>query len=403
MPPKPTNEKVANFKSRDVDRSAIEKHQLPDDLKKLWYERNYIEFVDTAKSRISEDSALPLSESDIGSLLAILPELAVSDDALVHVSLEDFYDTCHSQTNNHKLCNNSNSFQKSIHEYVEEALYTGRGKFLPGGWAEDVRPHDHKVIANLVKAVKANAITCIKENMIPFKESDVDVEAENTLKVEVELLRKCRETPPPPEGRILLSIANKFMSIKMYKLNRWFKLDSNFPKHPGVYFLHYVGEQKLYGVVYGRDYFPIYIGMSTTDIAGRLQDHKSKIEHAKDLNIADFAVTFMIVDNKHFAPAIEGMLIEHFNPLWNKETIGFGFGVGENSFLGKVHVDKDDNSIKEIQKLLSPIISSSASEDDSEAEVDSTFSSSDSESKLHDSESSEGYSLCSGEETDDDI
>lgn len=63
----------------------------------------------------------------------------------------------------------------------------------------------------------------------------------------------------------------------------------------------------------------------------------------------------MFVDNRHYAPCIEGMFIEHFVPVWNRETLGISFGSQSiNSLWIKYHVDKDPDVRRDMmRKLLS--------------------------------------------------
>jgi len=43
----------------------------------------------------------------------------------------------------------------------------------------------------------------------------------------------------------------------------------------------------------------------------------------------------------HYAPCIEGMLIEHYDPPWNSESIGLSFGNKGKSLWHQYHVDQD--------------------------------------------------------------
>ena len=125
---------------------------------------------------------------------------------------------------------------------------------------------------------------------------------------------------------------------------------------PGVYLIYYVGETFLYGnLVEPDESRPIYVGMSRSNILDRLRDHSEKIVNAKDLELRDFAVRFLIVDIKHYAPGIEGALIEYHNPLWNKDkNINFSFGNAhaENNNWRKYHAIQDESTIKKMIKLV---------------------------------------------------
>ena len=125
--------------------------------------------------------------------------------------------------------------------------------------------------------------------------------------------------------------------------------------YPGVYLIYYVGETSLYRtLVNGSRDRPIYIGMSETDILDRLKDHRKKVEDAKDLELRNFAVRFLIVDIKYYAPAIEGALIEFYNPLWNDKKVKFNFGNANknNNNWKKYHVIQNESTIAEMIKLV---------------------------------------------------
>ena len=47
---------------------------------------------------------------------------------------------------------------------------------------------------------------------------------------------------------------------------------------------------------------------------------------AKDLEVTDFVVRFMIMDIKCYATTIEATLIDHYKPLWNIKLVKFSFG-----------------------------------------------------------------------------
>ena len=104
-----------------------------------------------------------------------------------------------------------------------------------------------------------------------------------------------------------------------------------FLPYPGVYLIYYVGTTSLWGTLVkpsqGR---PIYVGMSRSNILDRLRDHSKKVVDAEDLELRDFAVRFLIADIKHYAPSIEGALIEFYNPLWNDKKVNFNFGDAES-------------------------------------------------------------------------
>ena len=125
--------------------------------------------------------------------------------------------------------------------------------------------------------------------------------------------------------------------------------------YPGVYLIYYVGETSLYGtLVNGSRDRPIYVGMSKSNISRRLEDHRRKINRARGLELTDFRVRFMIVDIDHYAPTIEGSLIEFYNPLWNDKKVKFNFGNANknNNNWKKYHVIQNESTIAEMIELV---------------------------------------------------
>jgi Eco29kI restriction endonuclease len=55
----------------------------------------------------------------------------------------------------------------------------------------------------------------------------------------------------------------------------------------------------------------------------RLQEHSKSIEQAKNLKLEDFRCRYLVVEDI-WIPLGENLLIEMFNPLWNRLLDGFG-------------------------------------------------------------------------------
>ena len=122
---------------------------------------------------------------------------------------------------------------------------------------------------------------------------------------------------------------------------------------PGVYLIYYVGKTSLYGdLIRPSQEKPMYIGMSRKSILKRLTHHCGKVKNAKDLKETDFFVRFMILDpnEKNYALSIEGILQEHYCPLWNDADVQFSFGNAkvENSNWHQYHVAKNEDKRKEM-------------------------------------------------------
>lgn len=106
----------------------------------------------------------------------------------------------------------------------------------------------------------------------------------------------------------------------------------------GVYAIYYTGPFEAYAPIAdgGR---PIYVGkaipkggrkggLSANAAVGRslldrLRQHASSIDQANNLDLTDFAVRALVVDDI-WIPLGENMLIESFQPVWNVVIDGFG-------------------------------------------------------------------------------
>ena len=58
-------------------------------------------------------------------------------------------------------------------------------------------------------------------------------------------------------------------------------------------------------------------------LADRLRQHAASIEEATNLDLADFHIRHLVVDDI-WIPLGENMLIESFKPVWNRAIDGFG-------------------------------------------------------------------------------
>ncbi len=113
----------------------------------------------------------------------------------------------------------------------------------------------------------------------------------------------------------------------------------------GVYVIYYTGAFPAYAPVTeanrdGEFTGPIYIGKAIpkggrkggiskeTAVTGRslgdrLKQHASSVAEAENLDLADFHVRHLVVDDI-WIPLGENMLIETFKPVWNRAIDGFG-------------------------------------------------------------------------------
>lgn len=177
---------------------------------------------------------------------------------------------------------------------------------------------------------------------------------ERRLNVEDELLQKSNGNDE--YTCILQEIAVKFVenspTFPLTISNDYLGKCTNFP---GVYLIYYIGKTSLYEdlVSSSRDQ-PIYVGMSESDILVRLNHHYDKVAESYDLKEKDFVVRVLIVDVEYYAPCIEGMLIEYYNPLWNDKSVKFSFGNSddEDNNWNKYHVAKDEDTRKDMIKRV---------------------------------------------------
>ena len=339
-----------NYKDKEQLSRAVKKQLTY--LKKLL--NNGLELKKILKQVLRKLARTQLKLSEC--LLAICPTLGLSNERKVHKLVQRFYYYCDDQEiadvtgSRYAYIDNTEIIELLPHDWLKK-------------WGKDIvkirhkeRNSEAKVLARLKKRllVTNNHRACDVEKL--------------TFKVESEFIRKFQETPELQDGSLLLKAAKKFLSSIDPEI--WLKLDGQFRKLPGVYFLFYIGEEELYpgSFIIGSQSVPVYVGMSAFDISTRLRDHRAKIGRAKDFDVADFAVKVMFVDNRHYAPCIEGMFIEDFVPVWNRETLGISFGSQKNSLWEKYHVHKDPDVCNDMERKLN--ISGGHSESELESESD---------------------------------
>lgn len=306
------------------------REQLPTDLRNLFFNKKWKKFLTKALQKFARK--LKLSKC----LLAICPTLGRSREKEVHELVQRFYlDYC-----------DGLEITKSRYTYLRK---TKIFELVPQDWLEkwgkgivEGRKKERRLRATYLAEFKERL--CVLDNRYVC-----DVE-KLIFEVESEFIRKCQETPALQDGSLLLKAAKEFLSSNEI----WLQLNGQFPERPGVYFLYYIGKKELYpgSFIIGSLSVPVYVGMSTYKISTRLGDHRAKIVRAKHLRVADFAVKVMFVDNRHYAPCIEGMFIEHFAPVWKRETLGICFGSGSTSLWKKYHVDEDRYICKDMEQKL---------------------------------------------------
>lgn len=112
----------------------------------------------------------------------------------------------------------------------------------------------------------------------------------------------------------------------------------------GIYAIYYDGDFRLYAEIAkknsgGQYAWPIYVGKAVPAGARkggfglgadpgqvlfrRLAEHAGSIEQASNISVADFKCRFLVVDDI-WIPLAESLLIEMYQPLWNRRIDGFG-------------------------------------------------------------------------------
>ncbi|WP_181763464.1 Eco29kI family restriction endonuclease [Mesorhizobium sp. B2-4-15] len=113
----------------------------------------------------------------------------------------------------------------------------------------------------------------------------------------------------------------------------------------GVYVIYYSGNLPIYAPIAagnkdGVFQRPIYVGKAIPKggrkgglrkdsatvgnaLASRLRQHAASIDESTNLDLADFFVRHLVVDDI-WIPLGENMLIETFKPVWNRAIDGFG-------------------------------------------------------------------------------
>jgi hypothetical protein len=122
----------------------------------------------------------------------------------------------------------------------------------------------------------------------------------------------------------------------------------------GIYALYYSGDVDIYKPLKeslaSANPRPIYVGkaipkggrtgglrntnLKTTALSARLRKHAASIRAVPSLRLEDFLTRLLVVDDV-WIPLGENMLIESYQPVWNKVIAGFG-----NNPLGRGRVNQ---------------------------------------------------------------
>jgi hypothetical protein len=135
------------------------------------------------------------------------------------------------------------------------------------------------------------------------------------------------------------SVADALLRVVVRPLN-----DTNHLVGAGVYAIYYTGKFAAYGTVKQRNSDnrfaqPIYVGKAVprgarkgglgfdagkgSALRDRLRQHANSIQEARNLKLVDFYYRALTVDDI-WIPLGENVVIEKFQPLWNRVIDGFG-------------------------------------------------------------------------------
>lgn len=317
-------DRTIRFKSCHVGKGRNlhdEFEKLPKEMQSLWTRRDFRKFLAQFRSLLVSRK---LKIEDVNAILPFLPELSMSYDRGIHLLIDNCYLKCESFANQTRdeagllrtLARSSNSYlRRTITENCK------------------VSPTSEQSLA-----LSTNLLT-----MEDIKKQTLD---EDTIPGESQKSDVCTS----------LDISPDFIK-KLYYYPLKLR-GGKFPPRPGVYFISYIGKKELYPGSQVDALIPVYVGMSKKSIRKRLNDHRRKIEKAQNLEVTDFVVQFMIVDESSVGD-IESKLIERFSPVWNSngasETPRFSFGSGRNSktLWNKCHVQADKETLETMVDRLS--------------------------------------------------
>lgn len=133
------------------------------------------------------------------------------------------------------------------------------------------------------------------------------------------IVTKIMETEPTPLDKV-----TRFTGAGVYVIY----YNGNFPTYEKLSSLNadsltvpiYVGKAVPAG---GRRGLDITMGSNTRVLADRIRQHANSVRAAENLDIADFAARWLVVDDI-WIPLGESALIRKYRPVWNAVVDGFG-------------------------------------------------------------------------------
>ncbi|MGW1588322.1 Eco29kI family restriction endonuclease [Streptomyces sp. NPDC002386] len=107
----------------------------------------------------------------------------------------------------------------------------------------------------------------------------------------------------------------------------------------GIYAIYYAGDHELYRPIADGCHTPIYVGKAVysggrkglitfpeedqAPLWARINEHRTSLEHARDLDAEDFRVRYLVAVG-FFVSLAEQLMIRRFRPVWNTLVDGFG-------------------------------------------------------------------------------
>jgi len=283
-------------------------------------EGNYLKFFITV---------IPTHGEVPQQVLDILPYFAWTKDNAVHRRVQEFY-----SENSENPAVNPNALTESRYNYIMNAGFASR--FLPPEWIEEFCDDE--------STTSYNKLSRQGKNLKPFVFSLQNL-AGHRIEIEKSIFVQQHTT-----GQIvtLVTVADEFLKTMPY----W-KLGP-LPNRSTVYALYYIGTKLLYkGRIRASLERPVYIGKSVSDASNQLLILKDK---RSTLNPADFAVRVIMIDNRHYLSCVQGLLVQHYDPIWNSRRVGLNFGKikkeEDNLWIG-YHIIQHPKAIKLIDEVVS--------------------------------------------------
>lgn len=302
--------------------------ELAEELRELWKEQKFVDFLKKVHEllkylkRSNNDEEIKASKATVEFTLHLLPELSKNINRSIHNYIQEIYSLC-------KIFEPTRALAKSCNEYVRNVFCT------------EIRK----------RATVSGIRRCLEISTSAFIALHIEREK---LKVEDEVCKQHGKRNKDDGYNCTL----QKVAVEFQKKSPIFPITICKDRYtrdcfPGVYLIYYIGETSLYRKLISHSQVqPIYVGESKNNIFERLRKHCRILELAKDLREKDFIVRFIIIDHdlRHYAPGIEGFLLDFYSPLWNDKTAKLNFGNAKDpkNNWNKYHIGLVEHEREEI-------------------------------------------------------